>query len=208
MNEIDVAELSAVTKHAHSRLLEAADARRSGNHLQARKSTLNAAEAVCRAMRDIFKPHLEELSDSAPRSDMEQATLKLLSQRQSIREFLNAEEKTLVQAGLGQTLIDAVMDRCVAFLDQEPDRIEFRQLQHAFAAAEFRVCEDAIKRLQAGDEEIDSATARSLGVPILNSAIGATIIGANYIFLGPGEWFFSLSSGYGASWFPSKIRRR
>lgn len=200
---IDVAELAATTNFAHQKLLDGNAALAGGDYPEARARVLEAAKAVCRTMQDVFKPQLDGLSEEMPRDKLESALRDIVGNRVEIRQFLSAEEKTLIDAGLEPGLVKSVMDRCVEFLDQEPDQIRVKDLKHAFAAAEYRVCGDAIEQLASEDGNIGPSRLRMYGVPILNSAIGATIIGANYKFLGPAEWFFSISSGYGASWFPS-----
>jgi len=125
--------------------------------------------------------------------------------RDAIAEFLNAEEEALIQAGLLPALVEAVMDRCTDFLHRNPDEVSIPDIRKAFAAARFLVCEDAKGRLTAAKEIHDKGTLRIYGRLVLRAAVGVTIVGVNYKIFGPAEWLFSVSSGYGASWFPTDV---
>ena len=205
MAGIDIVELAATTNFVHRRLLESAAAQAKGDATGAATLCQEAAEAACRAMREIFAPHLDDIASAASPEETTKQIRNLIQNRDAVAAFLNAEEKALLQAGIEPELVEAVMDRCTDFLDRHPNEIGVPDMRHAFSAAEFRVCQDAIERLKAAGQVQDKGLLRMYGRPALSAAIGVTIIAVNYKIFGPAEWVFPISSGYGASWFPSKL---
>ena len=200
MADIDVAKLAATTNFIHGRLLESEALRSKGEGTGAVAKCLEAAEAACRAMKDVFAPHLDAIAAAASPEEMTDRISTLMIDRAAVASFLNAEEEVLCKAGLDPVLVEAVMTRCADFLDREPAEINVPEIRGAFLSAQFRICQDAPERLKAAGKIDDKGLLRTYRRPILRAAVGVTIIGANYAIFGPGEWFFSVSSGYGANW--------
>ncbi|MEX2374448.1 MAG: hypothetical protein WD942_02535 [Dehalococcoidia bacterium] len=203
MVEIDIVELAATTNFVHGRLLESEALRSKGDGAGAAAMCREAAEAACRTMRDIFAPYLDEIAKAAPSKETTDRIRQFVRNRDAVAAFLNAEEKALLQAGLEPALVEAVMNRCADFLDRNPEEISIPDIRNAFGAAQFRICQDAIGRLNAATQIHDKGLLRTYCRPILRAAVGVTIIGVNYKVFGPAEWLCSVSSGYGASWFPT-----
>jgi len=166
----------------------------------------NAAHTACRAIKD-FLPFGDVIGRDLDRYRDVKALAKVLENREDVISFLIAEERVLKEAGLAPTLVAMVIARCIDFLERKPEELEFETVRQAFAAAEYRVCDDARERLEAMAAQDDTRASafvwRINGRSAMRAAIGITIIGANYAAFGLAEAYGQLSSGYGLAWLPT-----
>lgn len=203
---IDVRALAAATNMINEELLRAETAEQEGKRREAVTHCRNATHTACKAMKD-FLSFSDLIGQELSRHRDVKALAELLKNREDVISFLMAEERVLKEAGLAPGLAAMVIARCIDFLERKPEELTYETVRQAFAAAEYRVCDDARERLDAMAVE-DGARASAFawrinGQSAMRAAIGITIIGANYAAFGLAQAYGQLSSGYGLAWLPT-----
>jgi hypothetical protein len=203
MSSVDADSLAATTNLIRDCLIKAATADGQNDPAEALRQYQTAITAACQMMTDLVAPNYERWSEEIAKQDMK-LLRPALENPDQVRAFLLEEEKLLKGIGLHPTLVHAVMERCIDYTESPPREWDDRQLRAAFEAAKFRVCDSAAKELAASASDLeDRFRRRRIGRAAFRTAVGITIIVADYNAFGPVEFFGVLSVSYGLSWLPT-----
>lgn len=200
---LDHKGLATSTNLIQSRLLEARAAQDVGETKKAIGLCREAQSIGCQALQSLFMPYREEIAHKTAEARKTEALLEMLRDKAEVRRFLEQEERILLEAGLLPGLVRAVIDRCIDFLERDPrDLGNPASILQAFSALEFRVCTTAREELDRATEQDGQFGWRIPGRAVFSALVGLTIVGTNWIALGPQDSFGQLSISYGATWFP------